>query len=398
MAHLVDMWTAPDGSKRARHGTGRRWRIRWVDPGGAERSRSFGRKGDADSFRKDIEADLQRGEYRDPGAGKVTVGKFSAGWLASQTFGESTRETVERRLRLHVLPQLGDKTLAQITPSVIQAWIKGLQPAAPSSVRVLLTLLSSILGAAVDDGLIPSNPVHTRSVKAPKISQRRIEPWSADLVTAVRAGLPDRYAAMADCGSGLGMRQGEVLGLAAGDVDFLRRTVHVRRQVKRVGGRLVFGPPKGGKERTVPLPQTVALALSAHIAACPPVSSTLPWQAPGGRPVTAELLFSSLGGKALERSTWNEGAWHPALRKAGMVPSRDAGFHQLRHHYASALLAAGVDIRSLAEAIGHADPGFTLRVYTHLMPDSADRIRSAIDSSQAPASSSPGGETGLGQS
>ena len=78
---------------------------------------------------------------------------------------------------------------------------------------------------------------------------------------------------MADCGSGLGLRQGEVFGLAAGDVDFLRRTVHVRRQVKRVGGgRMMFGPPKGGKERTVPLPQTVALALSAHIAACPPVA------------------------------------------------------------------------------------------------------------------------------
>jgi integrase len=72
------------------------------------------------------------------------------------------------------------------------------------------------------------------------------------------------------------MRQGEVFGLAADDVDFLRRVVHIRRQVKIVGARLVFGPPKGGKERDVPLPESVALRLSAHIAKFPPVTVTLP--------------------------------------------------------------------------------------------------------------------------
>jgi site-specific recombinase XerD len=65
------------------------------------------------------------------------------------------------------------------------------------------------------------------------------------------------------------------------------------------------------------------------------------------------------------------GAHHPG--------GRDTGFHQLRHHYASVLLAAGVDVRTLTEALGHSDPGFTLRVYAHMMPDAADRVRAAID-------------------
>jgi integrase len=82
--------------------------------------------------------------------------------------------------------------------------------------------------------------------------------------------------------------------------------------------------------------------------------------------------------KAIEPNYWNA-AWHRALRAAGGRPARDAGFHQLRHHYASTLLAGGVDVRMLADALGHRDPGFTLRVYAHLMPDSADRIRAAID-------------------
>jgi integrase len=58
---------------------------------------------------------------------------------------------------------------------------------------------------------------------------------------------------------------------------------------------------------------------------------------------------------------------------------RETGFHQLRHHFASACLANGVDIRSLAANLGHTDPGFTLRTYTHLMPDADDRLRLAID-------------------
>jgi integrase len=220
-------------------------------------------------------------------------------------------------------------------------------------------------------------------VKTPRADKRKVEPWSAEQVAAVRDSLPERLRAMADCGAGLGMRQGEVLGLAVDDIDFLRRVVHVRRQVKIVGSRLVFGGPKGegdaGKPRDIPLPDSVALRLSAHIAACPPAEVTLPWQAPGGKPVTARLLFTSLTAGAIDRNRWNRSHWQPALKAAGVPAGRDNGFHALRHFYASSLLLSGVDIKALAEALGHHDPGFTLRVYAHLMPAAADRIRQAVD-------------------
>jgi hypothetical protein len=50
-----------------------------------------------------------------------------------------------------------------------------------------------------------------------------------------------------------------------------------------------------------------------------------------------------------------------------------------RHTAASAWLAAGVDVRTVAEYLGHSDPGFTLRTYVHLMPGAADRARLAMD-------------------
>ena len=63
-----------------------------------------------------------------------------------------------------------------------------------------------------------------------------------------------------------------------------------------------------------------------------------------------------------------------------MRPStRREGIHQLRHHYASVMLAGGVSLKELAEYLGHADPAFTLRVYAHLLPSSHDRARTVIN-------------------
>jgi integrase len=63
--------------------------------------------------------------------------------------------------------------------------------------------------------------------------------------------------------------------------------------------------------------------------------------------------------------------------------------HALRHHYASVLLDAGESIRAVADYLGHADPGFTLRTYTHLMPSSEARARQAVDAALGPPSADP---------
>ena len=184
---------------------------------------------------------------------------------------------------------------------------------------------------------------------------------------------------MADVCAGLGLRQGEIFGLAVDDVDFLRRVLHVRRQVRMLGSTLCFAPPKGGKERDIPLPESVALRLSAHIAAHPPVAAALPSKVPGGKLTTVSLIFTTPQGAAPHRSSFNAVAWQPALRGAGIPLTRENGMHALRHYFASVLLSRGVDTRTLAAYLGHSDPAFTLRTYTYLMPDAADRMRQAVD-------------------
>lgn len=414
MASIEDRWyharPGPDGKKmkKPRHGTGKRWKVHYTDPDGRQRGESFDRQVDAARFKATVEADVLRGFYVDPAAGDITLRRYALDvWFPAQTFGHSTRERVESRLRLHILgdegsPQLGSYRLADLArrPSVIQAWMRGLQsrldkPLQASHIGLVLGTLSSILQSAVTDDRIVKNPCKAATVKAPKPPRRKIVPWEAGRVAAIRAALPGRYKAMTDGGTGAGLRQGEVFGLSPDDVDWLRKVIHVRRQVKLVGGRRVFAPPKGGRDRDVPLADAVALRLSAHLA----VKVTLPWEMPGGKPVAAALMFTKPDKGAIWRNDWNRYVWHPALEAAGVAPGRENGFHQLRHRFASILLHDGVDIRTLAEYLGHSDPGFTLRTYTHLMPSAPDRMRKAVDHAffdEAPdcPGIAQGGETG----
>ncbi|MBA3360017.1 MAG: site-specific integrase [Acidimicrobiia bacterium] len=170
----------------------------------------------------------------------------------------------------------------------------------------------------------------------------------------------------------MGLRQGETFGLRLDDVDFLGRRLLVRQQVKILDGVPTAAPPKGRKEREIPLPDVVAVAVSEHVRQYPSVDG---------------VLFTWQRG-LIQRTYYNNQIWKPALREAGVEPTRENGMHALRHHYASVLLDGGVSIRALAEYLGHSDPGFTLRIYAHLMPDSEARARDVVDAAfRAPAES-----------
>ncbi len=193
-----------------------------------------------------------------------------------------------------------------------------------------------------------------------------------------------------DAGAGCGLRQGEIFGLAVDELDFEGGWLPVSHQLKRIRGKYVFALPKGGKVRDVPLPSAVATVLRDHMKEFDPVNVTLPWRTPDGPPVTKRLVFSGVEGRHVRVSNFNDHHWKPALAAAGVIPAAEAGaryasarehgMHALRHFYASVLLDAGESIRALSSYLGHSDPGFTLRTYTHLMPSSEGRTRKAVDS------------------
>jgi integrase len=389
--HIQDRWykdeKQEDGTtkrvKTDRHGTGLRYRARYIGPDGTEKSKSFPdrQKRLAEQWLVQIEADMSRGQYIDPKSSRVTVRQYAERWLASLNMDAGTYVDTERRIRLHAVPHLGRYPLGSLNPTHIREWLRALQTQglAPAYQRVIFANVCTMLTAAVDDRSIPSNPCRSTSVRAPRPDARRIAPWTRERVFAVRTELPEQYRPVVDLAAGCGMRQGEVLGLAVDDVDFLEGVVHIARQVKLIRGKAVFAPPKSGKSRTVPLPGSVAQALESHVTRFPPAAVTLPWKRPEGEHVTAVLLFLGHSGGEVNRNTFNRWTWRPALQAAGVPFGRENGMHALRHFYASVLLDAGESIKALSEYLGHHDAGFTLRTYTHLMPSSERRTREAVD-------------------
>jgi integrase len=393
MGHIEDRWwkvvADPVTKKRtrvkaARHGTGQRYRVRYLDPDGIERSVSFPdrQKKAAENFLVRVEGDKRQGAYIDPNAGRLTFREFVRTWLDSQTFDASTRNSVTWRLNAQILPFFERRELGSILPTDVRAWIRGMQErnVAASYQAGCFAHLSSILSAAVDDRLIRENPCHARTVVRPRPVSQRVVPWSRSRVTAMRLALADRYKIVIPLGAGCGLRQGEFFGLAPEDLDREGLIVHVVRQVRIIDGRQVYALPKRNKTRHVPLPPSVLRLLVEHMERFPPVPVTLPWRIPSGDPVTVRLILTTPEGGPLLRSRFNDRIWAPARKAAGVThPTRQDGTHALRHHYASVLLDAGENIKALSEYLGHHDPGFTLRTYTHLMPNSTARTQRAID-------------------
>lgn len=131
-------------------------------------------------------------------------------------------------------------------------------------------------------------------LERPKREAHKVIPWTVERVAAVRKALPERYRVALVIGAGLGLRQGEVFGLSPDDIDWLRGTVEVRRQVKLLEGhKPVFSLPKGNKVRTVPLPSSVRELLAAYLAERPAISVTLPWGDLDGEPTTFPLVLTT---------------------------------------------------------------------------------------------------------
>jgi integrase len=379
VASIGDRWHVTKAGRRVRsdrYGKGLRWVVRYRDPSGASRNRSFERRVDADRYLTTVRADILRGQYVDPNAGRMTFREYADRWLEQQTFESSTRVAVEVRLKKHIYPSWGDCALSGIKPSGLQSWLRELQRSlAPSHVRVIFTNMSTILSAAVDDERISKNPCRASSVRVPAVPPRRVSPWTSDRVGAVVAELPPRYRAAVVLAATCGLRQGEAFGVRVHDVDFLRRELHVRQQIRLVGHEAPAAAlPKYRRTRAVPLPEWAALTLAEHIAKWPPLGGD---HVDG--PALGGLISYGRERNPLNRNYFNAHIWKPALRAAGVPVTRDNGMHALRHYCASAWLEHGVNIKAVSEYLGHADPGFTLRTYTHVMPTSDARAREAID-------------------
>ncbi|WP_329789136.1 site-specific integrase [Lentzea sp. DG1S-22] len=399
MGHVQDRWFTsvkdPSNPKKtvqqptSRCGVGKRYRARVIGPDGGEISESFadGQDKAAQEWINTTEAKITLGIYESPQASKKSKGMpllkpFASDYIADHDMDEASREILEMRFGKHIFPHLGEMPLDEINASSLRSWDSKLRKDKLSDRyrHTLFMNLSAVMNAAVDDEVIDKNPCEGKSIKKPKPTKKKIVPWPASRVSAVRRGLPERFRVGTNLGAGLGMRQGECFGVAVEDIDRRAREVRIVRQIKTVRNTLVFALPKNKKTRTVPLPDHVERSIDEHMERFPPVPITLPWETPDGPLVTVELIMTSMRGLPIRANDFDRNYWKPALVGAGVPAGRyENGMHDLRHLYASVLLDGGESIKTVSELLGHADPAFTLATYTHLIPENIPRTKGVID-------------------
>lgn len=341
------------------------WRARYRDPAGKEHSRHFGRKTDAQRWLDEVTTSLVTGRYVDPNAGKVTFEQWWEEWTSRQVWAAGTVVSAQ---------QAADSVPFKATPmkairkAHVQAWVKaqsspgeGKKGLAPSTMKVRYNYVRMAFLAAIEDRVVAIDP--TAGVKLPrqKKAEARMHLPSVEDVRAALEVAPAHFRAfIAVCAFG-GLRLGEAAGLQVADVGFLRRTIKVQRQVQGTHrAALTVVSPKNESERDLFIPQDLADLLAAHI---------------NQFGVRGEEAWMLTNGPDLWNRNSAGNAWRTTRTSAGI----DSQFtlHDLRHFYASALIADGCDVVTVQRALGHSKPSITLDVYSHLWESAEDKTRSA---------------------
>lgn len=337
---------------------GESWRARYRHPETRKQlQRTFARKVDAQRWLRDQLGAIDTGGWVDPRAGRITFRAYFTQYAARQVWTTGTQAAMSLAVRS---ASFADLELSSIRTTHVEAWVKAMttKGLAAGTIKTRLVNVRSVFRAAIRDKVIVSDP--TEGVRLPR--QRRADAAmqipTPDQVRAILEAADERFRAFVAVCAFAGLRLGEAAALQAADVDFLRRQLHVRRQVQRANGSAVeIRLPKYGSERTVPIPDDLATILSEHVAL-------------GHR---GEWLFQGAGDTPPHQNTvgyW----WRSTLKRAGVEGVR---LHDLRHFYASGLIAAGCDVVTVQRALGHSKATTTLNTYAKLWPSAEDRTRTA---------------------
>lgn len=387
MGYVADRWhktrPGPDDKEcgqhkgmvaSAVHGKGKRWQARYDDPNGKEITSLWATKVEAEREITKQEGAKQTGSWLDPKAGKVTVERFALDtWLPAQSIiGRSETEYLGA-LRRYLFPEWGHREIRSIKPSEAGAWQKllttkyKLSGTYPNRVA---RYVRGVFRLAVIDRVIPVSPFER--IPAPAMDESACQPPDiAEVRQLIAAAYHDRWRTMLEVTALTGLRSGEVRGLRLARVDFLRRTMLVDQQLvheKKKG--MYFDELKTGAGlRTLPLNKRVVEVLAAYVERYPVSQS-----GPG-----AGLVFTMPAAGLIGESTMDY-ALKSTCKRAGVEPRH---WHELRHHYASVLIAGGENPKVVQKRLGHKDVMTTLRTYSHLFAEAEEKTRDVLDAAWA---------------
>lgn len=375
------------------------------DPGTNKQiQRSFTGKTQAEVLKKMQAAsvEIETGTYQEPV--KITLAEWLDTWVAEYLTDVKPRtlDSYKTTIKTHIKPALGAVKLQALKAPQIQRFYNKLSkegvkvakhdsggkivkkngktvyetiPMSPKSIKNAHGVLHKALQQAVEIGYIRTNPAD--ACKLPRIEKTEVKPLDSEQITRflqVIHGHPFENVYLVTLFTG--MREGEVLGLTWGCIDFETNSITIKQQLMRERGKGTYtlATPKNGKSRCITAAATVMQILKQERTrqAEAKLRAGMLWDNP------LDLVFTNELGRNLSAQTVYL-HFKKLAEKAG-VPS--ARFHDLRHSYAVAALQSGDDIKTVQENLGHFSASFTLDVYGHVTEKmkqaSADRMEQFI--------------------
>ncbi|MFE9106664.1 tyrosine-type recombinase/integrase [Actinomadura geliboluensis] len=356
-----------------------RFQARYLGPDGIERPapNTFATKKEADRWLVLKEAEITRGEWVDPDAGRVPFEVFAKQWIDDRVLKPRTEGLYRGLLRNHLIPTFGNYNLADIREADVRRWRKErLGVVGQSTVAKAYQLLKSILSTAVDDELIRRNPCRIKGAGVPDTPERQMIPLTK--VIEILDKIPDRYRALVLLGTFASLRWGELAALRRAHLDLDAGIVRVVGSLAELdGGQLLEDTPKSrAGRRVVSIPPEIIPDLQAHL-------DEFAEDGPNGR------VFVGPRGGPLRRSGFRR-IWNKVRADVGLP---DLHFHDLRHVGNTLAASTGASLKELMARMGHASTRAAL-IYQHASQDRDRVIAAALGDAFKVARQSDKGDKG----
>jgi integrase len=292
-------------------------------------------------------------------------------WLEHLRAVGRTSKTIDgyrSLVRSRLTPALGAKERRTLTPADLDRFYRALLAAklSPTYVRHCHAAMSTALRQAVKWGWIDRSPAERAT--PPPVPHREVCPPTAEQIGQLLEELErlnHDLASMVYVAATTGCRRGELCGLRRSDIDLEEGTVVVRRSISDTSRGVAEKDPKTHRSRRIALdPSTVAVLRSQEIrmTARADLAGVELWSDPF-------VWSQDLACREPYRPGRVTDTFRTLRNRLGM---EDLDFHHLRHFAATTLAGAGVDVRTIAGRLGHANPAITLRTYAHFL-EATDR-------------------------
>lgn len=302
------------------------------------------------------------------GLSSATVSSLKQGNNVNEKSAAAFSEYMGKRLDDLFTPVDGDKTLSGKT------------------VLHHHRLISSILGTAVEWGVIISNPCdRTQAPKAEKTEPRYLDEKQAAAMLELLDKEPFDFRIMIRVLLFTGLRRGELIGLEWHDIDFERNIIQVCRSSLYLPEMGVYqdDTKNDSSDRIIKVSQTVIDDLREFRV----------WQLEqrlkaGDKWQNSNRLFTTAEGKPLHPDTLSDRFSEFIKAHRDVLPY--VSIHSLRHTNATLQIAAGVPITTVSKRLGHSNAATTGRIYAHAIKSADEAAAEAIDDILVPKSKKTG--------